>query len=197
VAVRWSNAEVKDLGHDTNAAPLLIPDTKKRRTFGAKWEVTGTKGAHTATWSTKVPPGATHVEVVLVYTDIALNTPANTATIGQGDAPVVIGSFTGDLGAGGWTIAFNQADWTAPYTPAKKYWNSRHYPWQPDYPGMLASARKVLMEKTGYELQARPAGLTTTSTDAAKLKAKSVIQAAFDKGLINSLLDTGYDIVPR
>jgi hypothetical protein len=59
VAVRWSSEKEKDVGHATNA---LSAD--KVRENAAEWTFGGKKKEEWASWTTAVPDGATHLEVI-------------------------------------------------------------------------------------------------------------------------------------
>jgi hypothetical protein len=72
------------------------------------------------------------------------------------------------------------------------------YPDFKDYAGIIKSVQTTLMDKTGYELRARPNGMSPISEPAATLAANKKIGAeAVKKGEINTTDDTGYDIVQR
>jgi hypothetical protein len=178
VAVRWGNADKKDLGHATNAQ-----SADKARAKGAEWKFGGKPGAQTAEWSTKIPDEATRVDIIIIYTDTLFNTPGN----GGGDLPIIIGSYTLERkdAKTPWTIKSNPDDLFKPQKTA---------PDPKDYDKIIKDTQDKLKEKTGYELRARPEGLSPKKTRAAN---KKIIDAAVTAGTINGPLDTGFDIVPR
>ena len=67
-AVKWTKAK-KEVGHATNAK-----DQGKRK-CGADWKRTNTEmGKREIQWETPIPESATHVEIVLVFTDMLFDT---------------------------------------------------------------------------------------------------------------------------
>jgi hypothetical protein len=166
---------VKDVGHRTNALPA-----DKVREKGAEWTFGGKKKEQWASWTTAVPDGATHLEVIMVYTDTIYG-PGHV----NGDLPLIIGSFSGELTEGKWTIKPNTND---VFKPVAKQ------PREAEFPKLLAVTRKILMDKTGYMIQARPAGL---KPGIGFIEGNKVINKAREAKKIGSELDTGYDIVPR
>jgi hypothetical protein len=175
VAVRWSSKTNADVAHATNALPA---GTKRDK--AADWVFGGKSPTQTATWTTAVPKDATHVEIVIIYTDTIYGI-GNT----DGDLPLVIGSFSGDLAEDKWTVKTNPDDLFKP---------QKQQPKKETFADLLAATRKVLENRTGYELKARPEGLApgVSFTDGA-----TIIDKAVDAKKINDGTDTGFDIVPR
>jgi hypothetical protein len=175
VAVRWSSKANADVAHATNA---LAAGTKRDK--AADWVFGGKSPTQTATWTTAVPKDATHVEIVIIYTDTIYGI-GNT----DGDLPLVIGSFSGDLAEDKWAVETNPDDLFKP---------QKQQPKKEAFADLLAATRKVLENRTGYELKARPEGL---APGVSFVDGASLIDKAVDAKKINDGTDTGFDIVPR
>jgi hypothetical protein len=191
VAVRFTDKGGKDVGHATNAKPA-----EKARGNGPNAAADWTRGKEpngkeSVSWQKEVPEGATHLEVVVMYTDVLYQPPdLATPTNSQGDLPVIIGSFSGDLIGGKWQIKANPGDVIQQRDGQPKL---------PEYAGILEGAQKILKEKTGYSLKARPETLQDIRGPSAKLNRRQIdgiIQKAVGKK-INKETDTGFDIDPK
>src|SRR5205823_4922817 len=153
VAVRWGNADNKDLGHDTNAI-----SADKAREKGAEWKFGGKAPKETAEWTAKkIPDEATRVDIIIIYTDTLINTPGNTA--GGADLPLIIGSFTLER-------KDKDSPWTIKSNPDDVFKPQKTKPDPADYEKLIKQTQDKLKEKTGYELRARPAGLSPKKTRA-------------------------------
>jgi RHS repeat-associated protein len=194
VAVRWTNKEGKEVGYRTNASL----STMARGTGDAAEWTRGTAEApnRRVAWNSRVPDGATHVEVLVIYTDILYGTPHDAQNKnGNGDLPAIIGSWTGDwTDKKGWKLVANSDELFKPL---------EGYPNVEDYAKVIAQVRKTLKDKTGYNLVARPAGLEglhyppQDTYRETKEKIEKIINEAVKKKQINSDLDTGFDIDPE
>jgi RHS repeat-associated protein len=179
VAVRWSNAKDSDVGHPTNAVPN---DTARQK--GANWTIGGQPGSQWASWAATAPSGATHMDVVFLYTDTLFSTPAN---VGGADLPIVLGSFSADKVGNKWTTKAH---------PEDMFKRRNNQPSRKECPKLIQAAKDFVKLKTGYIVFGRPIGLSTE-------KSRSDNQAIIDNALnatppmINSVNDTGYDIGPR
>jgi hypothetical protein len=186
VAVRWSNPKNPDIAHDTNAVKV----EPGPRTKGAEWTAFGGSAAaqdQWASWTTKVPDGATHFNAVVIYTDTMENTPAN----GGADVPIVIGSFSGQLRH----VTGDRWEWEITPNPNDLFKTRAGWLRTPkEFAEVTTETQTVVRDRTGYQVQARPAGLSPNATPEAN---QVIIDAAIKERLINSNLDTGYDIVPR
>jgi hypothetical protein len=131
---------------------------------------------------------ATHLEALLVYTDVLWNSPPN-ARVDQGDIPVIFGSWSADLVKGKWTITVNPGDRTEPRDG---------YPELKDYAGRIAAVRTTIFEKTRFLLMTRPdtlEGVYFPKRDMPRDMIREIIDNAVDKELINNKADTGFDII--
>jgi RHS repeat-associated protein len=201
VEVRWTKNVVvhqvqplgyrvvkEDVGHDSNVVPPKkgFGDPRKQ---GADWVFGVDKKTKMqfATWSPKekVPQGATHLDVIIVYTDAKYGTPAEPF---GGDFPIIVGSFSADLKNGKWTIKANPKD---VFKPREKE------PDPKEYAKIDKDTRDKLLEKTGYELSPRPKGLAKAKTKAEAKKAIDDALGQLANKEINSKSDTGSDIVKR
>jgi len=199
-AVRWSTEGKADVGHDTNAQGQGVRGSSAAWTQGNK-----TAPNQDAYWETDIPTDATHVEVVLVYTDILYNTNAYRKGTGaqfNGDMPCVIGSSSGD----------RQADGTWTFTAHNTGNNPDVFQKQGDYPtnaeitAGTTAAQTTVLTKTGYTLQTRPATLADTKN--IPITNGPAIEAAIDAAVTNTQInpppgtharshDTGFDILRR
>jgi hypothetical protein len=194
VAVRWSKQGTADLGHDTNAKAGGL------RTSSADWtQGNVTKPNRDAYWETDIPTDATHVEVVLVYNDMLMDTNAerqnNTTAQTPGDMPGVIGSWSGDRQADGtWTFTANNGD---------VFQHQADYPTNAQVTAGITSAKNVVNTKTGYTLQERPATLAGIA-----ITNSAAINTAINTAVTNKQInpppeghdrshDTGFDIIRR
>ena len=187
-AVRWSKQGTADVGHDTNAKALGVRGSSATWTKGNT-----TKPNRDAYWETDIPTEATHVEVVLVYTDILYDTNAQHSDEGagkqQGDAPAVIGSWSGDLQADGtWKFTKNDAD---------LFVHQADYPTFAQITAFTTAAKGVVNTKTGYTLKERPATLAGIP-----INNGPAITAAINTAIANNQInpgghDTGFDILRR
>jgi RHS repeat-associated protein len=191
VAVRFKNAAGDDIYHYTNAT---APRAKEEREKGANWTYpngTVRYGLGRTNWGQfsdkqAIPKAATHFDVVFVYTDIKSKTPGN----GGFDLPAVVGSFSGDLKDGKWTIKSNPKDVferlaAEPTDPAK-------------IADLAEKAKKTIKERTGYDLVRRPDGLPPAVKGRKAMNdAQNEIEKAVTGKKINTNLDTGYDIKIR
>ena len=141
-------------------------------------------------WPTSVPARVRHIDVALVYTDLLFSTPADAeGENGYGDMPGIIGSWTLDLKAGTWNVVANPGD---TLQPAKKQ------PAAKDIPAQVAAVQKLVKDKTGYDVIARPIGLKGISFPTKEIPVpmiKDIIAAAVGKA-INGKYDTGFDVNP-
>jgi hypothetical protein len=134
-----------------------------------------------------IPPGATHLEVVLVFTDVMGNTPVQSAKDPRdGDLPYIIGAFSGDLVDGKWNIKSDRA------AVLKVLPRLEDYPTAADYNNLFTKADNFLKERTGARFRARPEGLDPAKPEKVN---EGIINDAFKKHkVINADSDTGYDI---
>jgi hypothetical protein len=210
VAVCWFDNNKNDVGHATNATPQRAAqkNPKEPRARGATWDFDPKAKSpnQLASWPAKVPANATHLEVIMVYTDAMMNPPTmHVGPEGRGaDIPLIIGSFSADLKNGKWEMKANPDDVSPPQATKPK---------PNEYYGIVDRTTKILMGKTGYVLRARPEGLTPPVfnpkfrlTDDPNVKINeswrgangTIIDDAGKNNLINNKeADTGYDIVPR
>jgi hypothetical protein len=183
VAVRWSNATEEDVGRDTNAestSPVLrFPRGLSPRERGAEWILGGDSPHQWAFWPTLVPKGATHLVVIIIYTDTLDNTFAD----GGADLPLIIGAFSADLKDGKWTMTASPDDTFPPQDER---------PTREQLAGIWENTRDALLEATGYPLVPRPVGSSPTNTRAQNRKA---INDALQARTINTNVDTGSDIL--
>jgi hypothetical protein len=113
----------------------------------------------------------------MVYTD---------TIFGSSDLPLIIGSFSGDLAKGEWNLKANPNDVFKPVAQQPKK--------NEELAKLLEVTKKILMDKTGYEIKARPDGLKPGIDF---IEGQKIIKDAYERKKIGSELDTGYDIVPR
>jgi hypothetical protein len=184
VAVRWTTHDFRvegpseDIGHDTNAQPS---QNRGVRMSGAKWDLdTGNEGrgpttAASGTWSTPVPTKPKwqrelHFDVIAVYTDVIYGK--------EEDLPLVVGSFTGDLhpcdtidkmkiqanlndAMDGKAFALGAGvipKWGSPDPTRNNTTGAVAL-------GIVNQTKKILMDRTGYELVARNNGGSDTGFD--------------------------------
>jgi RHS repeat-associated protein len=201
VAVRWTDNAWNDVGHATNAKPA-----NKRRGTGknaaAEWERSDEpEGSQWVSWTRQVPKGATHLEIVVVATDVLMQPPFDTTKNNHyGDLPAVIGSFSGDLIAGEWQIKANPGDVIQPW-PGKDVIHKRGgpKPVQAEYAGILDRVNTLLRANTGYSLKARPVALENIrgpSKEIDKREIQQRLRDAAEAKEINNEYDTGFDIDP-
>jgi hypothetical protein len=117
--------------------------------------------------------------VVLVFTDVLPYTSRehddHTVTgRKRGDAPAIIGSWSGDLVGGKWMFRINPADVTAPNRNAA---GEKEFPTQQQIDNLIASSRRVVKSRTGLAIVRRDYGASAS--------------AASDRKW-----DTGFDVVP-
>jgi hypothetical protein len=131
------------------------------------------------------------MDVVVLYTDVLYNTPSFAAAKnGSGDLPAVIGSFSADFDGKMWKVTANADDVIKP---------QEGFPDVKDYAKLLAGVRKILKDRTGYDLVSRPVGLEGLhfpTDQAAEEKIEKIVKAAVAAGEINDDLDRGFDINP-
>jgi hypothetical protein len=187
VAVLWTNNDNKYVGDAANATFTGMARGKKG---AAKWTIDKQEGKNQpgeVSWQTEVPKGATHMLVVVVYTDILFGTPAQANAV-QGDLPAVIGSWSGNLKNGNWNITINAGDLFQPLDG---------YPSIASRPGLLQKARSAVT-KTGYNLVARPdtlEGIFAPSKQMSQKAIEALLQAAVNAKKIDSIPDTGFDLL--
>lgn len=132
-----------------------------------------------AHWDAAIPAEARHVEVVLVFTDVLPYTSREhddrTATgRKRGDAPAIIGSWSGDFVSGKWTFRINPADITPPNRNSA---GQKEFPTQKQIDNQIAQSQRIVRSRTGLALVRRDFGASAS--------------AASDRKW-----DTGFDIVP-
>jgi hypothetical protein len=117
----------------------------------------------------------------MVYTDMI----AGSATNGDGDLPIVIGSFSANLDQikGVWKMEANPSD-VFPTQEEKLPMEA--------FPKILQTTTDTLRAKTRFELVPRPETFRQGLKEEDALK---LAKAAVKDKEINSTLDTGYDIV--
>ena len=130
-------------------------------------------------WDTAIPAGARHVDVVLVFTDVLVDTyrDHNDRTASgrrRGDAPDVIGSWSGDLVNGAWEFSINRSDLTPPNRNSA---GQKGYPSQAQINSIVARSRHIVESRTSCALVNRNFGKAAAGGDGRKW-------------------DTGFDIVP-
>ena len=210
VAVRWTDKDGNVIDSDTNAQAI-----SGDRRVAAKW----TEGRHDIlSWSTEeVPEGATHVEIVLIYTDVSGGNPATCAsgflpacpknpTYVNADVPVILGYWTGDLDleTNKWKIVPDKSKITQPM---------ERNPTAAEVLEMIANVAKFVEDHTGYKMAQRAgndvdllykaalaewAGPNTDETLLKQYRAwidEALAKAIKDKKIKNTPADTGYDIV--
>jgi hypothetical protein len=176
-AIKWTPGN----NGDTNASAQGV------RTSAATWHQDADGSMF---WEASVPEGATHVEVVAIYTDVLYMSNSAHADTGsakqRGDLPVIIASWSGDLQVDGtWKFTANLGDVS---------------PRLNDYPTFDQIAqgtdvtKTVLKNKTGYTLYERPSALHDIPIREAD-SIQAAVTTAKNLGLINERADTGFDII--
>jgi RHS repeat-associated protein len=191
VAVRWTDGNDKAVGYATNAKPA-----DKRRGgkpgAGADWTRMTSKQSKWVEWQTPVPEGATHLEVLMVYTDILFDTPARASRVlPYGDLPAIVASFSATKAHGKWSIKPNPNDLIQQQDGEPKL---------PQFEERLLKIRAKLGKKTGFALHSRPGDLEGILGPTKELDSRAIakiIREAARKKLINGYYDTGFDLVPK
>lgn len=191
-AVKWMEGE-KESGHYTNATRRRGGADQKREK-GAVWTIGNKEPKKREVYrDVPIPEKADQVQIVIVYTDMLMNTNAHRfrgedpdGNKSQGDIPGVIGSWRGGRTPDGkWNFQKNAND---------------IFPHQADFPTMAqirtltTQAINVVKNNTGYILEERPSRLKGKTTEA---KIRAAIAEALELKEINSDHDTGFDILLR
>jgi hypothetical protein len=188
---------LKSTGGDApKFASNVQPNGKPRGTAenaGATWirAAETEKGKREVSWRVKIAEDAKHLEVILVYTDALLNTPAEVGRNNQnGDMPVILGSWSADL---------KDKEWKVTARPDEVIKAKKGYPDGPAIATAVAAVQKLVKDRTDYVLQARPIGLKGISfpmpPKLTKTDIGDIIDAAVTKE-INKYTDTGFDLQP-
>lgn len=181
VAVAWWQDAAAKIPCATGARITNARKQDPASMQAADWTlVKGTKRVNgivddSAYWETDIPKDANKVNIVLVWTD-ALNmkpkdhADTNRDTRAQGDAPLIIGSWSGSISKNGdWIFTINQADLTKSNLGTT---GKEDYPTAQQISTIVSQSKTVVRSRTGYQLKERDFSATRDS-------------------------DTGFDIVPR
>jgi hypothetical protein len=184
-AIRWTRGKTAPL----SAGLYLGTNAHKpspTRTKAADWihdpssRGPGGKLIERVHWDAPMPPEPRHVDVVLVFTDILTRTyrdhdDRTTKGRQRGDAPAVIGSWSGDLVGGKWIFKINRSDLTPPNQNAA---GQREYPTQVQIDQLVGRSQRTVESRTGLLLVKRDFSRSTAPQG-------------------NRQWDTGFDIVQQ
>jgi len=183
-AIRWTN----DSAALQPASNWVVTNARKQsptRDIAADW----TRGnvsrnadgklLEVAYWDATIPPDARHVDVVLVFTDILPYTfrdhdDRTAKGRKRGDAPAVIGSWSGERVNGKWMLKINRSDLTPPNRSSA---GQKEYPTQSQIDNLVFQSQRIVKSRTSLTLVKRDFSQFSSNGGDRKW-------------------DTGFDIVP-
>jgi hypothetical protein len=161
-AIRWTNANaaLQPAGDSVSTNARRQSPTRDKAadwTAGAASRSADGKLLEVAHWDAPIPPDARHVDVVLVFTDILSYTYRDhddhtAAGRKRGDAPAVIGSWSGERVNGQWRFTINRSDLTPPNRNAA---GQKEYPTQAQIDRLVVQSRRIVSLRTGLLLVKR------------------------------------------